>query len=151
MELSDEIADICETECKKWKEADDFMNQPNPPMHQWPITKKDNAIKVLKKYELSKFNLPNQSKYPELYKYMIKLKQNEKREQEFIRLENERKLKEMTLEFQLIKKQKELSEIDNNILHITNEIHRLQVRHQKLLNDYNEKYNEIQKIKKEIK
>lgn len=151
MELSTEIADICESECKKWREADDFMNQPYPPMHQWPITQKDNAMKVLTQFELNIYKLPDESKYPELYKHMIKLKENEQRKQEYIRIENERKLKEMTPEFQLIKKQKELGEIDIDISYITNQIHNLQLRHEELLKKYNEKYSEIEKIKKEIK
>jgi len=69
--LNDELAIKCENECVKWKEANDFINQPYPPMASWPVKIIEDVEKFFKDIEIYKYELCDISKYPLLHNLMI--------------------------------------------------------------------------------
>jgi len=120
MDLSKEIAIVCEQACEDWNDADRIMSEPYARMQVGPIRQKEKAEAILKSHNLSSYNLPDFSTYPLLYSYMSKIKKFEedklRRQEEKIRIEN-------SFEFQLKKRQNKIRDINLNtnvILILTN-------------------------------
>ena len=150
MELPEDILVICENACESWKHANDVMNQPYAPMHEWPIKQKNEAIKILNSYNLGKYILPDSSKYPLLYNYMMDIKREEE-------IREQKRLKELTPEFQLKKKEDELKILDSVIKTNERNIDNLKfnlINAENNLNDllslYKTKQEEIMKFKEKM-
>lgn len=145
------IAIECENACNDYNKAIRTIEQPNAPMHIGPILKRDNAHKILKSHDLLSYNLPLQSAFPQLYEFMLKIKQVEERKKTY---EEEKKKKEASFEYQLEMKENELKKTDAAITSNIREIAYLEAKlaeakkQQVLLTDlFIKKTNELSEFK----
>jgi len=69
--IPSDVADACEDKCKDIEHADSVLCDPYAPMHKWPIDMKENALRFLGHAKLEQYELPDESVYPKLRKYMV--------------------------------------------------------------------------------
>jgi septal ring factor EnvC (AmiA/AmiB activator) len=131
-DIPDDVARRCEDALESYQEADDFMNQPYPPMAMWPIKQKEAALKVLNEANLNQYNIPEFSKYPQLHNYMTRERERAEKRQKMIQEEQEKAAEAERIrnlpENRLKAKKAELKRVEDDISSIQDSIRRLNVR-----------------------